>query len=142
MVLGSIPVLREVRRQTRPPGPFTLGVGLGPSMAEEVHVEGARGLRPNARQLAAQGVHTEHGRRKRTEPSCSRHGDGQRAVLHACHRRLNYRVLDPEELLQKHRSGLHPVSGSPPASPACHTATVTRRKVAGIEVPSRRALLF
>ena len=51
-------------------------------------------------------------------PPAVGHGDGQRAALHARHRRLNYRVLDPEELLQKHRSAYGLVSRAPVASPA------------------------
>jgi hypothetical protein len=90
--------LAVVGRERGAPCRLARGIGHGRRVAEEVDVEGPRGLRPDRRQLVAQRGLGEQRAGQRAEPAGVADGDRQRAALHAGHWRLDDWQLDSKQL--------------------------------------------
>ena len=87
------------------PGRLAFGVRRRLRVAEEVHVERLRGLRPDRRSSRRMPSQSEHRAGQRAQAARVRHRDGERAALNARHRRLDDWELDTEQLCQRHTHG-------------------------------------
>ncbi len=71
-------------------------------MAEKIHVEGTLRSVTQAAQFTTKCLWTQQGAGKRAKAASVTHCDGERAVLHAGHGRLDDRQIDAEKCRDVH----------------------------------------